>query len=226
MTKELGCGLAGHDDCRCDVIIDTPTEVHYGFDQVWGGDVARRGLGIDPMEGGARLATFLEALGSAYDATRRMYDPSDDDPSIGAKELRPLIGEQLQAGESIIDLPDILGRSMAAILAGVTGGNPALCWAWDDMEWLRWESRMADTDIVTARLAADFNLHPSSCKSMMELWGAKDAGSSKTASDKVAKAFVEANPELSSYEVATALADQGISYRADSVRRYRRRIAA
>lgn len=220
----LGCGIDIHDEaCLCDVQLpDTPLTPKFGFDQIHHADVVMRATGLDPMVGGRHLASFLDQLGSAYEAVSRLSALDDvDDDAVGLHALRDAIGEQLQAGESIVDLTDILGESFARIVAGISGGVTSTCWTWSELEWIRWEVALEDGMTVVSHLAEAFNIEQSTAKRMMQLWGVQDDGSAKTENDRQAKEIIDANPEMPPKAMHEHLAAVGIEYRRDSIVRYR-----
>lgn len=223
-TATSGASIHPPDDLS-DVIITEPITPKYAFDQVWHAGLIARATGYRGG-GGKQLADFLEALAYGYDATRRLADlDSDWTSGIRTTDLRGRIVEQLQAGESIVDLPNILGDSFARILAALTHEQSSLVWTWSELQWIEFE-----TYIMSSDKHSDFELHRKfhmgrrQAASLIEAYG-KTVGEARSKDRaKKAEAIVVKYLDRSNVEVEARLADEGLEYSQASIRKIRQRI--
>lgn len=212
MNNWLGCGVADHSsDCLCDVEIGAPTPTNFSLTEVMmgtktGGEIAEL-LGLGRPWNAANVASLMEAMGSAYETVTRMrdFDPDYDVPPF---RLRGMVAEQLQAGHSILDLPDILGTSFAQILSALTGGHPSNIWTWDDLDWLRFEAYLHDHEYVRpSDLVNEFGIATrQTAIGLMERYGKPDFNKAR---DAVLCQLVADNPQATTTELVVMAADAG-----------------
>lgn len=210
--NEPGCGVVGHSEsCLCDVVITTPVAVNYTFDQVQHGPVVARAVGYNGETGGAQLADFLEALAFGYDAVHRLAH-LDADWLTGVNDLRDKVAEHLQTGQSIIDLPELMGESFSRIVAAITRSQPNIIWAWDEMTWLRFESTLLASQTHAAnRLADEFGLTWRMAETLIHLYGRQPEAERRADRQAQLNAILEANPGIPMKTYARLAAEAGVS---------------
>lgn len=152
----LGCTRCGDPECLCDVNIEEPVPYSYGF----GGDADVSGadegfvhgsdilLTLKDTKYGApwtqeKLAEFGEALMAGWDAMVEQRKHGTRLPGDRLTRIRDEVAELVQSGESMVDVPVILGLDWDTVACGITHGTSArsVWWyKWGDVEWLRWEA--------------------------------------------------------------------------------------
>lgn len=208
-----------------DVAFDKPADVNYHFNEVWGADVVARATGYRG-EGGAKLAEFLEALASAYDATRRLEGLENNwTDGIMTSDLRSNLSALLVAGCSIIDAPDELGESWMRIVACATNCIPSKLWTWEEIEWVKLEAYLqASSAIDRIQMAAQFNITRTQAEMLLALYGREHAGSSIRKRKEVLVGLFEDHPEWSARQLADHVNAMGFKpMSVEAVRRHRQR---
>lgn len=192
------CKVRKHqDDCLCDVVVKEPAPINFGFTDVWHADIVAKAVGYKEGNEGAALADFLEALGSAYEATR-VVAAQDEDWLEGTHDTayRAKIVKLLRSGESIIDLPDVLCDSFAHIIACLTRGRPCIVWSWPEATWATLEDAMRATEVSPTTLAKTFNVTYSQAESFVEWYGrAKVVSPRKQTTARAAQLFEQHRDE-------------------------------
>lgn len=149
---EPGCGLHDDDD-YCDVVITEPVPIRYGFGTPRAAGLGDRGyvhgsdilLTLKDTEYGApwtseKLAKFGEALLAGWDAVHELrQQKATIDQIVTVRQITEL----LTAGHSMIDVPMLLGVEWNDVLMSLRPHNKPFWAAWDDLEWLYWESLIA-----------------------------------------------------------------------------------
>ena len=216
------CGTPNHDaDCLCDVVITAPVKVRFQFHEVLGGDVVARHLGYKPGAGGAALADYLEALAGAGDAMNRLhqFDANWDD---GIVELYPRVAELLRSGESIIDVPNILGDSHARVIASVTRQR-SIVWAWSESRWAAFEDYLASKPSVL-KTARDWDIPYDHAERIMQAYGVRQQVKYRNPTmGRVAELYL-ANPTWNAGDVLRQLQAEGLTADRGLIRQVRRRM--
>ena len=224
-TTPVLCGVEGHgDECTCDVVITKPTETNFHFTEVWHASLVARHLGY---KGGgyADLADFLEALGAAYDATRNL-DNIDADwlDGVRGSGLAARVREALAQGESILDLPDMLGDSFARIVATLTNCQPLSVWTWGDIEWLEWEDEMNSAATHSAWvLARRFNISGVTASTLIEAYGKQLSSQVRVARKGEIDDLIAEHHQLPFSELYALVVESGFDYAPATIKSFRRR---
>jgi hypothetical protein len=220
-TKTTTCGTEAHGaTCLCDLSVDAPAPVRFGFNEVWYAGVVARAMDWHG-QGGARLADYLEALGAAYDATRRLAD-FDEHWLDGGSDLHDRAAEQLRAGVSIVDLPSVLGDAFARIVGAITRGQPSITWTWTEQRWAEFESCMLEHGAASgSTLSRRFGIGRRHAESLAALYGQSAAAlDTKARVRRMTEMFAEGR---SSRQTLAALTDEGHTATLAGVRKYRYR---
>jgi len=203
-----GCGGTGHEgDCLCDVVIGTPVPINYSFTDVRHGDIVARATGYQGGAG-ANLADYLEALASAVDATAHLrdFEPNWLD---GVKDMLPQIKEHLGCGESIIDLPDILGVSFAQIVGALGGGQATMIWTWDELTWIEFEIHLQGDSISYQETADRFGINHEQVARLAKLYGRKPPLEGARERNARLRSLVDEHPDWKASQIHQQLLDEG-----------------
>ncbi len=216
--------MNGHSaECLCDVIITTPVAVRYAFDQVWHADVVASAVGYDGESGGGQLADFLEALARGYDATRKLSG-LDADWLDGIGDLRNRVGALLTEGESIVDLPSVIGDSFARIVGAITQGQPNIIWSWDESTWLRLEGVLCSSEYHVAQsIAVAFGVTWDMADQLIHLYGKSGESERRTQRHEQINAILERHPTAKLREIARLCDEAGIEVEYALLQSYRLR---
>lgn len=211
-------------DDLSDVIITTPTPVNYSFTEVWHADIIARAVGYTDG-GGERFVRFLTALAEAYDQTRHLAD-LDADWSEGTQEpaRKAEIASLLAAGESMVDMADLIGDSHARVMATITSGQPTMLWVWSERRWAEWEDAINRTPIPSsASLGREFALDWHTVNSLLDWYGKTSLRSSRKEMWGRIKEIILANPTLTARQIAEAIRAEGHTVDPEAVRKHRQR---
>lgn len=221
----ITCGQADHKvDCLCDVRFVEPAPIVCSFVETWHAGIVARAHNYKEGEGGAKLANFLEALGGAYDATRRIANQADGWlEGTASTEYRQRIHALLQSGESMIDLPNILQDSFARIVATLTAGQPTVCWTWGDPDWARFEDAMAAPSVAPSVLSKDFGITYEQAVYLIGAYGRERAAAPPKKSITRAHELFAAHPTLSAAQVTDLLLAEGYEANYEKVKKQRQR---
>lgn len=226
--EPITCGVRGHDDdCLCDVRLGPPMPITHHFTDVWHARIVADATGYREGDGGAALADFLEALAAGYDATRQVAE-QDDDWLEGTQDpdRRAQIVELLQRGESIIDLPDILGDSFARIIATITRAQPSPVWAWPEVRWATFEDALQRPRLSLLALSKEYGLTRSQVETLCGAYGRLKAVKSRKDGTVAARRLFAERPDATTAELVRALADEGHEFSSEALRKLRLRCKA
>lgn len=203
--------------------------MNYHFKDVWHAEIVATATGYKG-NGGGNLADFLEALAMGYDATREVAAQDDDWlEGVAHPTYRAAIVEQLRAGESIIDLPAILGDSFIRILAGITKAYPSILWTWGEARWAALEDQLNSAPAHNPTvLGRAFGITTDQAGALIKLYGkdkarAANIGRPSLAATKVAEGRFMSEPTCSIKEQQQWLAAQGIMYALPALKKLRQR---
>jgi hypothetical protein len=137
-----------HDDFA-DMNIDKPIEMKFKPHQVLHYDMVCKYSDLGPPWTGPKLATLIEGLGIAAEASAVM-------PKEGSESDYPLkeaVRHLIRLGHSMIDIPEMLGMdSLQEAAQSLCGSRtPTAMLGWNEADWLEFE---ADLQILGARTAA------------------------------------------------------------------------
>lgn len=170
------CGTPTHPpDCYCDVALDAEEiPINYGSHEMWHGEAIVRALGIAVPWTSVSLEKFGESLCRAHDIWERQRH-GHGGRTVEGEALRAAILDELRAGESMIDLARLLDVPFKTILETLTRSQPAVCWNWDEAEWLHVEAVIYDhfADNGNETLATMLGVHKCVVESLAEWYGVK-----------------------------------------------------
>jgi hypothetical protein len=212
----------------CDVNIETPALVRYLPTQVWHSNIIARAMSYDEQTASySQTADFLEALGKAYDATRHLVGADVVFLPGRIDAIRAEVGKLLSEGESIIDLPEMIGESFARILAALTRGVPNPIWMWGDLEWLQLEDILHSANQHSAYALADqMGLSRNQWQMttyLINLYGKSTTAAATAASKATIDEIIEKYHNLPFKSLMTMVRASGLDYADNTVKSYRRR---
>ena len=137
-----------HDDFA-DMNIDKPIEMKFKPNQVRHYDMVCKYSYLGPPWTGPKLATLIEGLGIAAEASAVM--PKDDTESD--YPLKEAVRHLIRLGHSMIDIPEMLAMANIQEAAQSLCGSrtPPSMLGWNEADWLEFE---ADISLLGARTAA------------------------------------------------------------------------
>ena len=134
------CGLDHAVDCLCDVHIESITPINFGTNELWHGEAVTRAMNLGVPWSSKDFADLMGALTKAHDT----WVEGKHFNNTEAHVLRVQIIDLLRAGDSIIDVADILGCAFKQVLSALTNDTPATVWMWDEAQWLAAEALIYD----------------------------------------------------------------------------------
>lgn len=168
-AADIGCGEQDHDEeCLCDVVITEPVRVRYHLKDTLHAGVIQRALGINKIDSPAKAGELMEALGKAYDACRRYDGIADEVPDM-YNNRRKILG-LLQAGESIIDIPKLVGLDFVDVVRVLTAGRATKLWLWDEATWAEVEDAVR-SGIGRKLLARRFGVEENQARTVLKWYG-------------------------------------------------------
>ena len=143
----MNCGVTAHEDeCLCDVRVGEPTPINFSINQVLGSEFLDDDRWSHPWDA-SKVADYAETLLAAYDEWReRSANPAFRDGH--ARRLRDRaafqaeVRELLRSGESIVDVPAILGITFDEMWEALRHARSPFYETWGDLDWLKFESAL------------------------------------------------------------------------------------
>lgn len=187
LNHHLGCGVEEHEaDCLCDVNLpDSPTPINYGLTDVWhvqtgpadplGSDVPTlpmsmklaMKLGVGKPWTGSDVADLGAALLQAYEAHARCKARTEGEDTTRRHEDAEVIIGLLAAGESIVDVPDLLDLDWADVMYALSRGKQAPYIGWDEHRWIEVEGKILD-GITATPLGKQYGIDFRTAKRMID----------------------------------------------------------
>lgn len=136
----LDCGVPAHEaECLCDVVITKPTPVNYGGHELDHAGLVMRYHELGAPWDGDKLAVLLDGLDRARAARDLLRDHELDPEHLST--YTDLVKELVIQGQSMIDIPSIVGLSLRETAAALMSGQVhAAITAWNAADWLAFEA--------------------------------------------------------------------------------------
>ena len=150
-------------DCLCDVHVVNPTPIRFGFGPrgeadsgfVHGSDILFESRDYGAPWTSEKLGQFMEELMAGWE---KAWEQKRATPPRSDLALAEGIAAAISEGNSMVDVPCILGLTMQEVMEALSCGQKAFYWGWSDLDWLHFESLLDEEPLTVMGVARSLGM--------------------------------------------------------------------